>query len=102
MSVNEVPPVRQVGVVGFGQMGSGIVQLGAQAGFETIVRDVSADVLTKGLAGIERQLDKLVDKEKILAADRSATLARIRTTTDLADLAKCDLVVEAIVEDPPK
>ena len=91
--------VRRVGVLGCGLMGAGIAQVSAAAGYETIVREVSDEALQKGLAGIDKQLSKAVEKEKITAADRESTLARITGSTDLSALSGCDLIIEAVVED---
>lgn len=91
--------IKTLGVIGCGQMGGGIAQVAAQAGCQVIVREVSAEFLEKGMARITGFLEKDVSKGKISAADRDATMERLRGTTNLADLAGCDLVVEAIVED---
>jgi 3-hydroxybutyryl-CoA dehydrogenase len=91
--------IRRVGVLGCGLMGSGIAQICAQAGYETVAREVSDDLLAKGMKSIDRQLGKLVEKEKLSAADRDAALGRLTGTTKLEDLAGCDIVIEAIVED---
>ena len=91
--------VRKVGVVGCGLMGSGIAQVAAQAGFETVVREVDEAVLLRGLGAIESFLARGVERGKVKEADRQATLGRLRGTTKLDDLAACDIVVEAIVED---
>lgn len=91
--------IKRVGVLGCGLMGSGIAQVCAAAGYETIVREVSEDVLQRGLGGIRKQLDRAVEKGKLAADARDATLGRLRGTTALADLAGCDLVIEAVVED---
>ncbi len=91
--------VNKVGVLGAGLMGHGIAQVSAQAGYETIVREVSDEVCERGLGGIGRQLGKLVEKEKMTAADRDAVLGRLRGTTRLEELAECDIVIEAVVED---
>lgn len=85
------------GVVGAGQMGGGIAQVAAQSGFSVVVQDVKPEVLERGRAVIERSLTKLHEKGK-LADSPAAVLERIRFTTDLADFAHCDLVVEAVVE----
>ena len=90
--------IRQVGVVGCGLMGAGIAQAAAQAGYETIVRELNEELLEKGLDRIHAFLDKGVEKKKMAPAKRDATWACIRGTTDLADLAGCDLVIEAIIE----
>jgi 3-hydroxybutyryl-CoA dehydrogenase len=91
--------IRRVGVLGCGLMGSGIAQVCAMAGYETVAREVSDELLAKGLKGVEKQLGKLVEKEKLSAADRDAALGRLTGTTSLEDLAGCDIVIEAIVED---
>lgn len=90
--------IKKVGVMGCGLMGSGIAEVAARSGHETIVREVSQEFLDKGMARIEKSLGRAVDKGKMEAADRDAALGRLSGTTELADLADCDLVVEAIVE----
>lgn len=91
--------IKKVGVLGCGLMGSGIAQVAAQSGYETIVREVDQKYIDKGFGGIQKSLDKFVDKGKMSAEDRDATMGRLKGTTDLGDLAGCDIVVEAIVED---
>ena len=91
--------IKRVGVLGCGLMGSGIAQVAATAGYETLVRDVSQQVWDKARAGIERSLAKFVEKGKLAAGDRDATLKRLRFTTTTADLKGCDIVVEAVTED---
>jgi enoyl-CoA hydratase/3-hydroxyacyl-CoA dehydrogenase len=91
--------IKKVGVIGCGLMGAGIAQVAAQAGYDTIVRELNEELLEKGLDRISAFLDKGVAKRKMTQAKRDATWACIRGTTDLADLADCDLVVEAIFED---
>jgi 3-hydroxybutyryl-CoA dehydrogenase len=88
-----------VGVLGCGLMGSGIAQVAATAGFATVVRDVGEPLLAKGRSGILRSLDKLVEKGKLDRAARDGALERLAFTTDLAELAACDLVIEAVTED---
>ena len=90
--------IRLVGIVGAGQMGSGIAQVFAQAGYDVLMNDVSADNLTAALAAIDRNLDRQVTKGKATADDKSATMGRIRTTLILADLGATDLVIEAATE----
>ena len=92
--------IRKVGVLGCGLMGSGIAEVAAKAGLETVVREVTAELLDKGIGRVRGSLDRAVEKGKLAAADRDAALARIRGTTEFAELAECDLVVEAIVENP--
>lgn len=91
--------IKTVGVLGCGLMGSGIAQVAAQAGCKTIVRDVSDAFNEKGKAGIAKSLDKFVEKGKLSAGDRDATLGRLTFTTRVGDLAKCDIIVEAVTED---
>jgi enoyl-CoA hydratase/3-hydroxyacyl-CoA dehydrogenase len=90
--------IKKVGVIGCGLMGAGIAQVAAQAGYETIVRELNEELLEKGLGQINAFLDKGVAKRKLSQAKRDATWARISGTSDLADLADCDLVIEAIIE----
>jgi 3-hydroxybutyryl-CoA dehydrogenase len=90
--------IRKVGVLGCGLMGSGIAQVSAQAGYETVVREVEQKFIDKGLGGIEKSLGKFVEKGKMSAADRDACLGRLKGTTSLDDLAGCDIVIEAIIE----
>ena len=90
--------VRTVGVCGAGLMGNGIAQTCAAAGFEVILMEASEEPLRRGIANIAKSLDKFVEKGKLAQADRDAVVARIKPTTKVADLAKCDLVIEAIVE----
>jgi len=90
--------IRRVGVVGCGLMGSGIAQVAATAGFPTRVCEVSQPQLDKGLAAIGRSLDKLVEKGELPAEQKSRALANLETSLQLADLADCDLVIEAIIE----
>jgi 3-hydroxybutyryl-CoA dehydrogenase len=90
--------IQKVGVIGCGLMGSGIVQVAAQAGFDVRVREVDDATLAKGLARIDKFLQGGVDKGKMTAEQKAAVLGRIKGTTKLADLADCDLVVEAAIE----
>jgi 3-hydroxybutyryl-CoA dehydrogenase len=90
--------IKKIGVCGCGQMGAGIVEVAAKAGVEVIAREVNEDLLKKGLSRIEKSLSKAVEKGKLEEAGKSAILAKIRGTTRLEDLADCDLVCEAIIE----
>jgi 3-hydroxybutyryl-CoA dehydrogenase len=90
--------IKRVGVLGCGLMGSGIAQISAAAGYDTIVREVSDEVVQKGIGGIGRQLGKQVEKGKLAADDRDALLGRLRGTSNLEELKDCDIVIEAIVE----
>ena len=91
--------ITRVGVVGLGTMGAGIAQVCAQAGFETVGVEVTDELGAKARERIGYYLGRSVEKERIAAEERDAALARLSTTTARADLAGCDLVVEAIVED---
>lgn len=91
--------IKRVGVLGCGLMGSGIAQVAATAGYETIVRDVLPQIWEKARGGIEKSLAKFVEKGKLPAGDREATLKRLRFTTTTADLKSCDVVIEAVTED---
>src|SRR5712671_5037651 len=93
--------IQRVGVVGCGLMGSGIAQVCAQAGFSTLVREVSAEIVDKGFKGIEKNLSRLVEKGTISEAQKGETRGRLKGTTALEDLKDCDLVVEAIIEQLP-
>ncbi len=90
--------IRHVGVVGCGLMGAGIAQVAAMAGFPTVVREVTPELLGKGMSSIERSLAKFVEKGTISADQRAETLGRLKPTTELTDFAGCDLVIEAIIE----
>jgi 3-hydroxybutyryl-CoA dehydrogenase len=90
--------VRTIGVLGAGQMGSGIAQVSLASGLQVLLNDVSDAVLSKSRAGIEKGLDILVRKEKISAADRDRMLSALRVTTNLSDFSACDFVVEAATE----
>ena len=90
--------IKTVGVVGCGLMGSGIVQVSAQAGFSTVVVEANQALLDKGLSGIRKTLDGLVAKAKLDAQEKDAILGRITGGARLEDLKACDIVVEAISE----
>jgi len=91
--------ISKVGVVGCGLMGHGITQVCAQVGWDVVVREVSQEKLDAGIGKIEKQLGKAVERGKVEQADADAIRDRIEPTTDYADLAECDLVIEAITED---
>jgi 3-hydroxybutyryl-CoA dehydrogenase len=93
------PEIRTIGIVGLGSMGAGIAQLAVEAGYEAIGREVTAELGQQARGRIAHFLQRKVDKERMSADDRDAALARLTLTTDLAELAGCDLVIEAIVED---
>jgi 3-hydroxybutyryl-CoA dehydrogenase len=91
--------IRKVGVVGLGTMGAGIAQVSVQSGFETIGREVEPELGERGRATIERYLARGVEKGRLSGDERDAALGRLTLTTDLADLADCDLVIEAALEE---
>jgi 3-hydroxybutyryl-CoA dehydrogenase len=91
--------IRRVGVVGLGTMGAGIAQVSVQAGFETVGREVSEELCERARGTIEHYLGRAVEKGRMTQDERDAALGRLSLTTDLADLAGCDLVIEAIVEE---
>src|SRR5258708_39684702 len=90
---------RHIAVIGSGPMGSGIAPVFAPPGFTVTLQDVSPPALDRARAGIEKSLGKFVEKGKLSAGDRDATLARLSTAATLEALASADYVVEAIVED---
>ncbi len=91
--------IKKVGVLGCGLMGSGIAQVAAQAGYATVVREISDELNQRGLGGITKSLDKFVEKGKLAKNDRDATLARLTFTTKVAELERCDVIIEAVTED---
>ena len=93
--------IKNVGVIGCGLMGSGIVQVSAQAGFQTVVVEANAELLERGLSGLRRTLDGLVARAKLDEAGKKQILDRITGATDFAAFKDCDLVVEAITENQP-
>lgn len=90
--------IKIVGVIGAGQMGAGIAQVSAQAGYQTLLFDAIKPALEKGHAGILGQLEKMVGKGKMSAEERTAVVGRLSPAHTIKDLASCDLVIEAIVE----
>jgi 3-hydroxybutyryl-CoA dehydrogenase len=93
--------IEKVGVVGCGLMGSGIAQVAASAGFQVTVREVSPQLVEKGLQSIDKNLQRLVDKGTLPQAERDKVRGRLRGTTNLEDLKDCDIVIEAIIEQLP-
>jgi 3-hydroxybutyryl-CoA dehydrogenase len=99
--------LKKIGVIGIGTMGNGIAQVAAQSGFETVVMDVDASLLERGLDAISRSLDRLVkafeksDGEKGISDEaKSEALGRLTTTTSMDDLLDCDFIIEAVPERP--
>ena len=91
--------IRRVGVVGLGTMGAGIAQVSVQSGHDTVGREISDELNERARATIDRYLTRGVEKERMSDADKQAALDRLTLTTSLEELADCDLVIEAIVED---
>ena len=90
--------MKKVGVLGCGLMGSGIAQVAASAGMEVVVREVSDELCQRGFTGIEKSLAKFAEKGTISAEQQTEIRGRLRGTTSFEDLADCDLIVEAIIE----
>lgn len=90
--------VEKFGVIGAGQMGNGIAQVAAASGLKVLMSDIKQDFCDRGMAAIAKNLDRMVSKGKMEAGEKEAILGRIETTTDLADMAGVDFVVEAAVE----
>lgn len=90
--------MKTIGVIGAGQMGAGIAQVSAQAGYDVLLSDVSVERAQGGKDGIAKQLARAVSKEKITQGDADAALGRITPVGDLAAMAPCDLVIEAATE----
>ncbi|MFC6951276.1 3-hydroxyacyl-CoA dehydrogenase family protein [Halorubellus litoreus] len=97
--VRTLDDVERVGVVGAGTMGSGIAQVAAQAGYDVTMRDIEQDFVDSGFETIEDSLDRFVSRDSIDADEKAAILDRISGTTALSDLADCDVVVEAALEE---
>jgi 3-hydroxybutyryl-CoA dehydrogenase len=91
--------IKRVGIIGSGTMGSGVAEVAAKAGFEVVLRSRSKSGCDGMQAGLEKSLGRQVDKGKLSESDRDAALTLVRTTTELDELAKCDLVLESVVED---
>lgn len=92
--------IKTVGILGAGQMGSGIAQTAAQAGYHVLLGDISMDRSNAGRAKIEKDLNKLVEKQKITAAQVTETMSKIRAVGDLESLKESDFIVEAATENP--
>jgi 3-hydroxybutyryl-CoA dehydrogenase len=90
--------IRRVGVLGAGLMGSGIAEVCAKSGYETVVREISEELARKGIGRIESSLAKAVERGKLAAGDRDAARGRLKATTRLEDFEACDIVIEAVVE----
>jgi 3-hydroxybutyryl-CoA dehydrogenase len=90
--------IKRVGVVGGGQMGGGVAELTAKAGLPTVVREVTPEVAERSRAGIQKSLDRALERGKLDEAAHEAALGNLSFTTEIGDLGDCDLVVEAVVE----
>ncbi|HNB71532.1 MAG TPA: 3-hydroxyacyl-CoA dehydrogenase family protein [Acidobacteriota bacterium] len=92
---------KKVGVLGCGLMGSGIAQVAASAGFETVVVEADQKALEKGMAGIQKSLAKFVEKGTLTAEAKDEILGRLSSSLELSALADCDIIIEAIIENLP-
>lgn len=90
--------IKTVGIIGAGQMGSGIAHVCALSGYNVLIHDVSADQIDKALASIDKNMSRQVAKEKLTEADKTAALARISAAPELAALSDCDMAIEAATE----
>jgi 3-hydroxybutyryl-CoA dehydrogenase len=91
--------IKRVGILGSGIMGSGIAEVAAKNGFEVVLRSRQQSTAEATVAALEKSLNKQVEKGRLKEADRDATLARVTPTSNLHDLADCDLIIESVVED---
>ncbi len=91
--------IKNIGILGCGQMGSGIAEVAAKSGYEVMVCEVNDAALTAGLGKVQKSLARAVERGKLAAEVMEATLARISGTLHVADLADCDIVIEAVFED---
>ena len=90
--------IQTIGIVGAGQMGNGIAHVCALAGYDVLMTDISQDALDKAVALVDRNMERQVSRDKITAADKTAAMARIKTTLTLTDLGPLDLIIEAATE----
>src|ERR1043165_7346309 len=98
----EIMEIRKVGILGCGLMGSGIAQVAATAGFETVVKEVSDDLIARGFSGIEKSLAKFAGKGTITPDQQKEIRGRLSGTTSFNELASCDIIIEAIIENLDK
>jgi 3-hydroxybutyryl-CoA dehydrogenase len=94
----EALSIKKIGVIGAGQMGSGIAQVAAVAGIDIVLNDIGQEQLDKAIANIDKNLERQVQRERISAADKQDALARLSGSTDHAALGDCDIVIEAATE----
>ena len=90
--------IQTIMVIGAGQMGSGIAQVCAHAGYNVVLHDLKEELVTKGLANIERNLSRQVEKGKLEAAEKEAAIGRLKASTDIGNAASVDVVIEAAIE----
>ncbi len=90
--------INKIGVIGAGQMGNGIAQVAAQAGHEVVMRDIEDRFIEAGMKNIEKNLDWLVGKEKLTTEEKAEVIGRVKATLEIKELADCDLIIEAIIE----
>lgn len=91
--------VKKVGVVGAGTMGNGIAHVFAVSGYDVVLMDVEESFLERAIAVINKNLDRMIKKEKITEADKKTALSKIKKTVSIKDMADCDIVIEAATED---
>src|SRR5690625_5970829 len=94
-----MPKIQRVAVVGAGLMGSGIAEVSARAGYDTIVREVDQERVDAGKTRIERSLARAVERGRLEGSERDDTLTRLSFTTELSDLSGTDIIIEAVTED---
>jgi 3-hydroxybutyryl-CoA dehydrogenase len=90
--------IQKIGIIGAGQMGNGIAHVMSLAGYDVLLNDVSEDALAQAMTRIDKNMERQVSSEKISAGDKSAAIARIKTTQALPELGQSDLVIEAATE----
>jgi 3-hydroxybutyryl-CoA dehydrogenase len=98
-NILKLEDIKRIAVLGAGQMGAGIAQVCAQAGYDVVMRDIEDRFIQKGMSGIKGSLDKMVSKGKMAQADADAVLKRIKTTLVVDDCKDVQLVIEAVIED---
>ncbi|MBU1274442.1 MAG: 3-hydroxybutyryl-CoA dehydrogenase, partial [Proteobacteria bacterium] len=91
--------IKTIGIVGAGTMGNGIAQLAAQSGAQVIMRDIKDEFVERGLKAIDKFLSKGVERGKVSPEQKAEVMGRVKGTTDMADLAPVDFIIEAVIED---
>ena len=94
----EAMSIKRIGVIGAGQMGSGIAQVAAATGIDVVMKDIGQEQIDRALANIDKNLARQVQRERMTAADKQAALDRLSGSVDFAALADCDVVIEAATE----